>query len=964
MIGRNLSHYRILEKVAQGGMGVVYRARDTHLDRIVAIKVLRPEIVDDPERKRRFVLEAKAASALNHPGIVTIYDIDQVEGVDFIAMEFVEGHSLDHLIRGNTMPVADVARYGSLIAAALAAAHSSGIVHRDIKPANIMVKPGGQIKILDFGLAKLSEHKPVSETSSTVTTGPETKQGTILGTFAYMSPEQADGDTVDARSDLFSLGVVLYEMLCARRPFLGGSDLAILAAVLQQTPEPPHTLRPGVPAELEHVILRCLEKRPEARYANEEELQHDLAACQTRIDGAKLRRHMLTAALAAVLIVLAAAAFLWNRSLRARQALEADLPQIERLTKKYYHLSAFLLAQQAARFIPDHPRLRGLLSDAVPISIESESAGAEVAVRDYLDTSGSESGWHKLGRTPLRNVRLPRGTFHYRLTIDGQVSEGLKVVGIGSSIWRFSAPPTKSAPPGMVWVPGGESAQLVTAPAPLSGFWIDKFEVTNKQFQDFVDQGGYQKRQYWKHPFVDSGRELTWEAAMALFHDPTGRPSPATWELGHFTPGRDAYPVSGVSWYEAAAYAEFAGKSLPTIYHWNRAADSAMPSQILMLSNMGSHGPAPVGHHKGLGSFGTYDMAGNVKEWTSSSSSTGGRRYILGGAWNEATYLYNIPDAASPLARSPLYGFRCVKLVDPLPPALLGPVQFISRDRRNEKPAGDDVFQVYKDLHSYDRTELSPSVDSVDNTAEHWRRETVSIAAAYGNERIIVHIFLPKNATGPYQGVVFFPGAGALSGGNVQSLEYSRIDFVVRSGRAVIYPVYKGTYDRGPSRYYHRTGQPNLWKEMNIQWSKDLGRSIDYIETRPDIDRGKLAFYGSSLGAAMGPRLIAADGRFVASILLMGGFFEKVPPEVDAFYFAPRVKIPVLMINGRDDFLFPLEESQRPLFRMLGTPDKDKRHVILEGGHSPFQYQEVIRNILDWLDLYLGPVQTRTPASG
>lgn len=198
-----------------------------------------------------------------------------------------------------------------------------------------------------------------------------------------------------------------------------------------------------------------------------------------------------------------------------------------------------------------------------------------------------------------------------------------------------------------------------------------------------------------------------------------------------------------------------------------------------------------------------------------------------------------------------------MKYSDAIPPSLLASIQFVSRDRRNEKPVADDLPQVFKNQHSYDRTDLKPSIDSVDNS-EHWRRETVSIDAAYGGERVLLHLFLPRNAAPPFQPVVYFPGAGALAGGNVQSLDYSRIEFVVRSGRAVIYPIYKGTYDRGPSRYYHRTGQPNLWREMNIQWSKDLGRSIDYLETRKDMNLKKLAYYGLQLGRGYGA---ASDRR-------------------------------------------------------------------------------------------------------
>ncbi|HSB14933.1 MAG TPA: serine/threonine-protein kinase, partial [Bryobacteraceae bacterium] len=223
MTGRAISHYQILEKLGEGGMGVVYKARDTHLDRFVALKVLPPEKVADPERKRRFVQEAKAASALNHPNIITIHDIDQVDGIDFISMELVAGKTLDRLIPRHGMRLNEVLKCAVQIADAVAAAHGAGIVHRDLKPGNVMVTDKGQVKILDFGLAKLTDTADGSDELEMRTLrdgdAPRTVEGRIVGTVAYMSPEQAQGKKVDARSDIFSFGSLLYEMVTGHLPF-------------------------------------------------------------------------------------------------------------------------------------------------------------------------------------------------------------------------------------------------------------------------------------------------------------------------------------------------------------------------------------------------------------------------------------------------------------------------------------------------------------------------------------------------------------------------------------------------------------------------------------------------------------------------------------------------------------------------------------------------------------------------
>lgn len=272
--GRMVAHYRILEKLGEGGMGVVYRAQDTHLDRPVAIKVISAGAID-PERRRRFVQEAKAASALNHPNIVTIYDIDHADGLDFIAMEYVRGKTLHQLIGRKGLRPAEAVRHALQVADALAAAHAAGIVHRDIKPANVMVNEQGTVKLLDFGLAKLTELPDPGDETQTLALdeSPRTAEGKIFGTAAYMSPEQAEGRRVDARSDIFSFGSVLYEMVTGARAFHGESKLSILAAVLNHEPKPVHEVGQGIPRELGRIISLCLRKDPGRRLQHMEDVR-------------------------------------------------------------------------------------------------------------------------------------------------------------------------------------------------------------------------------------------------------------------------------------------------------------------------------------------------------------------------------------------------------------------------------------------------------------------------------------------------------------------------------------------------------------------------------------------------------------------------------------------------------------------------------------------------------------------
>lgn len=276
MIGQTISHYRILEKLGEGGMGVVYKAEDTKLDRTVALKFLAPEFTREPEAKARFIHEAKAAAALSHPNICTIYEVDEFERQSFIAMEYCEGETLKERISQGPLLLDEAVELASQIAEGLAKAHKQEIVHRDIKPANIFITNDGLVKILDFGLAKLAGQTRL------------TKTGTTLGTVAYMSPEQARGEEVDLRSDLWSLGTILYEMITGRPPFRGEQEAGMVYSILNEAPEPPTGVRTGVPMELERIISKCLARDPQERYQSAEGLLSDLRPLERSLTGTSI----------------------------------------------------------------------------------------------------------------------------------------------------------------------------------------------------------------------------------------------------------------------------------------------------------------------------------------------------------------------------------------------------------------------------------------------------------------------------------------------------------------------------------------------------------------------------------------------------------------------------------------------------------------------------------------------------
>ncbi|MCX6634251.1 MAG: bifunctional serine/threonine-protein kinase/formylglycine-generating enzyme family protein, partial [Acidobacteria bacterium] len=528
MIGKTISHYQILEKLGEGGMGVVWKARDTRLDRLVALKILPPDVVADAGRRKRFVHEAKAASGLNHPHIVTIHDIEECDGVYFIAMEWVEGRTLDEVILPGGLPVGEAVQYATELAGAMAAAHAAGIVHRDLKPANVMIGPRGEVKVLDFGLAKLTERQTGDPPRT------ETAAGMIVGTPAYMSPEQADGQPIDIRTDVFSFGVLLYEMLTGVSVFRRDSAASTLAAVFLCAPPPLTSSRRDVPAGLVRIVNRCLEKDREARYASAVELHKELIAFQdAQVPGAvsfrALVRNPKWLAAGAVLLAAAVTVSVWLgvRVQRARWARNVALPEAARLIEAGRTVEAFRLVRQAERAIPGDNellRLRGQCS--APASVTTDPPGAEVSWKSY-GAPGEAS--EPLGRSPVKGPLVPKRYLRWEIVKQG--FESAEVAGFGGAPLVIPLTPRGELPE-MVRVPAGTFRFLPTVPVRLGAYRLDRYEVTNREYKAFVDQGGYQKRDFWKQPFVDGGRTLSWEEAMARFRDATGRPGPATWQVG------------------------------------------------------------------------------------------------------------------------------------------------------------------------------------------------------------------------------------------------------------------------------------------------------------------------------------------------------------------------------------------------------------------------------------------------
>ena len=958
-------------------MATVYLAEDLRLHRPVAIKVFKPELARSLGAER-FLREVEVTANLNHPHVLPLHDSGEADDVLFYVMPYVEGETLrDRLSREGQLPLDDALQITREIAAALSHAHSHGVVHRDIKPENVLLSAGEAV-VADFGIARA-----VAEAGEGRLTG----TGISIGTPAYMSPEQASGEErIDGRTDIYALGCVLYEMLGGNVPFTASTPHAVLAKKLSEPTPRISVVRETVPAAVEAALMKALAKAPEDRYATAQQFAEALTMSGTgrvftlRWLASHLRRVRVAVPAGAAILALAFfAVYLVRHQAKVRWAREVALPEIERLIGEndvWRNLVLpYRLAEQAEAILGNDPKLAELFSQvSLTIDVRTDPPGARVYMLEYGDP---DSAWTAVGVTPLEKVRVPIGIFRWKFE-----KEGYDTVLAAASTWDVGQGPDVvtpynlartldekgSAPPGMVRVPTTQ-----TAVGALPGFFIGRYEVTNREYKAFVDAGGYRNRQYWKHPLVKGDRQLTWDDARREFVDPSGQPGPSTWLGGDYPQGQGEYPVSGVSWYEAAAYAEYAGKSLPTGAHWRVASGAFTPmvrfpqlggfAVLAPFSNFGGQGPLPVGRLRGVTAYGAYDMAGNVREWCWNETPEG--RLFRGGAWSDNTYEFRNPRQAPPLDRSARNGLRLAVYPDrsAVPEAAFAFQRLGgSGEFQTPRPVSDGVFQVYREQFSYDATPLNASVEYRVKSPGGWIREKVSFDAAYGGERVSAYLFLPTNTPPPFQTVIYFPGSFSAYVSSSQDLEsYYEfpmfLSFLVRNGRAVLYPVYKGTFERGsPALAAISLGsETHAFTEYLVQVVKDFRRSVDYLETRPDIDGERLAYYGMSWGGWLGSIIPAVEDRLRASVLLAGGFFGKARPEALHVNYVSRVRTPTLMLNGRYDNVLNVDRQARSMFALLGTPTARKRLILYDTDHIPPR-TEFVKETLAWLDEYLGPV--------
>jgi formylglycine-generating enzyme required for sulfatase activity/predicted esterase len=614
---------------------------------------------------------------------------------------------------------------------------------------------------------------------------------------------------------------------------------------------------------------------------------------------------------------------------------------------------------------------------SLPVSLSLNEDNVEVYWRPY--TTDKEYEWRYIGKTPLSEVRLPKGVIHIKLMKEGFHEKEIVEANPSYTFKNHPIPPIfeilniemnrlGTVPEGMIAIDGGRFIPALIGEGVtdynLSPYFIDKYEVNNKEYKQFIDDGGYEIFQYWKDmEFIKDGESLSWEEAKDLMIDSTGRNGPLSWELGAYNDGEGDFPVTGISWYEAQAYAKYKGNILPPMYHWAKAAfpitEIAAPISPVLLkkSNFSNKNVHEVGN-SGVGAYGTYDMAGNVTEW--SWNIFGGRGLTLGGSFKDAAYSASSATPTPRFTRSELVGFRTARLINPRDLNPFGnPINRPSpKPASFYKPFTDSEFDLYSRNFDVGKKDLNAKVLYIDESHPVWDKERIQIDVGYGNEQMDILIFKPKGSNfNKLDSIILYPGANYYRNppeiDEVNPGEYG-LDFVIKSGRALVWPAYKGSMNRINDMNISFPRTPDhmrMFRQLLSNWTVDTSRTIDYLQSRNEFNPNNIFYVGMSYGGIYTTHVLLFEDRFKAAVLYVGGMTPNIPPMSDGKNHFPRMKLPILMLNGRQDYLVP-ETAPKSMFNFVGTAEEDKRLVFYDSGHWPLPRNQMIKETLSWLDRY------------
>ena len=632
------------------------------------------------------------------------------------------------------------------------------------------------------------------------------------------------------------------------------------------------------------------------------------------------------------------------------------IPNIEELIDIGNYEEAFNVANEHGILDQNNEKYQKLIRRMIrEENFESELTEIDVFRKSNNDLSND---WIFLGRTPISKIRVPRGHQRYMF-----VKEGFDTL-INMGISKVNLLEDKKNNEDKIYIEGGEFTLNIPGldhipKIAIKSFLIDKYEVSNDEYYQFIKDGGYDNQELWPDKFLYNGKYLTFDDAKNLMIDQSGMLGPSTWVGGQYNEGMGDYPVAGISWYEASAYAKYRGRSLPTIYHWNLTASTYWAQAMLPYSNFSKISVNEIGENVGISRYGLHDMAGNVREWCSNTISLD-KKVILGGGWNDDNYTFQDIFGQDPLDRSITNGLRLLDYINGEPNIqAIKEVELPQRDFLNEKIVSDEIYQTYLNNFKYDKIPPEPSILINDTTSyDLFDYQLVEYNAVYNNERMSAHIFVPKNYSLPYKPIVLFPGSGSLyrTDGTVIPKwvdSSTKLNFFLKQGYAFIWPTYKSTFERSDEVKSDYPNETVMYKKHVIYWVNDFSATIDYLETLDYIDSKNIVYFGISWGGFMANTILAIEKRIKTGILLVAGLcFQKSLPEVEAFQFTKRIDLPVLMLNGRYDHFFPYETSQIPMYELISTNHQDKKYVVVDDGHTVPDHL-FIKESTKWLNKYL-----------
>lgn len=716
------------------------------------------------------------------------------------------------------------------------------------------------------------------------------------------------------------------------------------------------------------------------------------------------RRWRAAAPLLMVMLLLVAAIFLVQRT--PEPAVEttmetpaATLATIADLISRDLYGRAFSLAQPLrADPAMQSAELEALWQQIVlPMRPSIEQNGASLWFKPYEDVNGP---WIYAGVSPFTEaVDAPRGPLRLKVEKPGFRTGYFAISNPGPSVFTdqpYPMPFERNRPQETIALPlsadGALPDDLVPVPhtnttvflrgwsrtpigdnrQDIPAFAIERTEVTNRQFKQFIDAGGYDNPEYWRDlQYRENGQALSQAEAFARFVDATGRPGPAGWQLSTYPSGTEDLPVSGISWYEAVAYARFRGRELPTIHHWVRAAFTPYDAlystgpAITLQSRLGAAGPVAADDATSLGPWGNVNTAGNVREWIWNSA--GNQALALGGAWSDGAMMFPNIGPAQPMWRIPQIGLRLMQADIPFDDALRQPVTLRDEPDIQRAPVSNEAFAMMRAQFNMARTQ--PTMQSVAVVAERelWSAEEVVLRYT-ADDAATFYIVKPQRRVEPLQAVVVGPPGICclMKRPPREALELiAGREFIINGGRALVLPIWADSYERYlPPEEEDVAADQDRQRRRALAYYQDISRIIDYLETRADLDASRIGYIGESQGTgAMGAISLAIEHRIKAAVFVSGSIslWDDLHPMYDTINYAPHITAPMLLLTGGFGMTASHDSAQRLLLDLLATPSEHKARVIYDSGHTGFPPNSLARDASNWFDRYLGEVSPGLP---